>query len=68
MQLYAPSTAAGGRQRLRGRLLEMVGGRGEGRLQLQLTTDEALSSERAEAGSSQRKTTKARRASSSKSP
>ena len=42
VQLYAPSIAAGGRKRLRGRLLQLVGGRGEERLQLQLTTDEAL--------------------------
>jgi ribosome maturation factor RimP len=44
VQLYAPSMAAGGRKRLRGRLLQLVGGRGEERLQLQLTTDEALAS------------------------
>ena len=44
VQLYAPSMAAGGRKRLRGRLLQLVGGRGEERLQLQLTTDEALTS------------------------
>ena len=44
VQLYAPSIAAGGRKRLRGRLLQLVGGRGEERLQLQLTTDEALAS------------------------
>jgi len=42
VQLYAPSTAAGGRKRLRGRLLQVVGGGGEERLQLKLTTDEAL--------------------------
>jgi ribosome maturation factor RimP len=41
VQLYAPSMAAGGRKRLHGRLLQLVGGRGEERLQLQLTTDEA---------------------------
>ncbi len=45
VQLYAPSMAAGGRKRLRGRLLQLVGGRGEERLQLQLTTDEALASD-----------------------
>jgi ribosome maturation factor RimP len=42
VQLYAPSMAVGGRKRLHGRLLQLVGGRGEERLQLQLTTDEAL--------------------------
>jgi len=42
VQLHAPSTAAGGRKRLRGRLLQVVGGGGEERLQLKLTTDEAL--------------------------
>ena len=45
VQLYAPSMAAGGRKRLRGRLLQLVGGGGEERLQLQLTTDEALASD-----------------------
>jgi ribosome maturation factor RimP len=45
VQLYAPSTAAGGRKRLRGRLLQLVGDGGEERLQLQLTTDEALASD-----------------------
>jgi ribosome maturation factor RimP len=44
VQLYAPSMAAGGRKRLRGRLLQLVGGGGEERLQLQLMTDEALAS------------------------
>ena len=44
VQLYAPSMAAGGRKRLRGRLLQLVGGRGEERLQLQVTIDEALAS------------------------
>ena len=45
VQLHAPSTAAGGRKRLRGRLLQVVGGGGEERLQLELTTDEALASD-----------------------
>lgn len=45
VQLYAPSTAAGGRKRLRGRLLQLVGDEGGERLQLQLTTDEALASD-----------------------
>jgi len=45
VQLHAPSTAAGGRKRLRGRLLQVVGGGGEERLQLKLTTDEALASD-----------------------
>ena len=45
VQLYAPSPAAGGRRRLRGRLLQLVGGGGEERLQLQLTTDKALASD-----------------------
>jgi ribosome maturation factor RimP len=45
VQLYAPSTAAGGRKRLRGRLLQLVGDGGEERLQLHLTTDEALASD-----------------------
>ena len=47
VQLYAPSTAAGGRKRLRGRLLQLVGGEGEERLQLQLVTDEASASDSA---------------------
>ncbi len=41
VHLYAPSAAAGGRKRLRGRLLQLFGGAGEERLQLQLTPDEA---------------------------
>jgi ribosome maturation factor RimP len=45
VQLHAPSTAAGGRKRLRGRLLQVVGGGGEERLQLKLTTDEVLASD-----------------------
>jgi ribosome maturation factor RimP len=45
VQLYAPSTAAGGRKRLRGRLLQLVGGKGEERLQLRLTADEASASD-----------------------
>ncbi len=41
VQLYAPSVAAGGRKRLRGRVVEVVGGVGEERLQVQLVADEA---------------------------
>ena len=44
VQLYAPSAAAGGRKRLRGRLLQLLGGAGEERLQLQLMADEAEAS------------------------
>ncbi len=44
VQLYAPSAAAGGRKRLRGRLLQLLGGAGEERLQLQLMPDEAEAS------------------------
>ena len=44
VHLYAPSAAAGGRKRLRGRLLQLFGGEGEERLQLQLTADEAEAS------------------------
>lgn len=40
VQLYAPSAAAGGRKRLRGRVLQLVGGEGDERLQLELITDE----------------------------
>ena len=40
VQLYAPSAAAGGRKRLRGRVLQLIGGTGEERLQLQLIADE----------------------------
>ena len=47
VQLYSPSAAAGGRKRLRGRLLHLVGGGGEERLQLQLTGDEGLASDMA---------------------
>ena len=39
VQLYAPSAAAGGRKRLRGRVLQVVGGGGEERLQLELVED-----------------------------
>lgn len=45
VQLYSPSTAAGGRKRFRGRLLHLIGGGGEERLQLQLTGDEGLASD-----------------------
>lgn len=38
--LYAPSAAAGGRKRLRGRVLQLVGGEGEERLQLELIAEE----------------------------
>lgn len=41
VHLYAPSAAAGGRKRLRGRLLQLLGGAGEERLQLQMMPDEA---------------------------
>ncbi|HVG04237.1 MAG TPA: ribosome maturation factor RimP [Burkholderiaceae bacterium] len=41
VQLYAPSVAAGGRKRLRGRVVELVGAAGEERLQLQRVTDDA---------------------------
>ena len=41
VQLYAPSVAAGGRKRLRGRVVAVVSGAGEERLQLQLAADEA---------------------------
>jgi ribosome maturation factor RimP len=44
VSLYAPSAAAGGRKRLRGRLLQLLGGAGEERLQLQLLPDEAEAS------------------------
>ena len=44
VQLYAPSAAAGGRKRLRGRLLRLEGGVGEERLQLQWVGDEAEAS------------------------
>jgi ribosome maturation factor RimP len=40
VQLYAPSAAAGGRKRLRGRVLQVVGGVGDERLQLELVEDE----------------------------
>ena len=40
VQLYAPSAAAGGRKRLRGRVLQLIGGKGEERLQLRLMSDE----------------------------
>lgn len=39
-QLYAPSAAAGGRKRLRGRVLQVLGGQGEERLQIELMVDE----------------------------
>lgn len=41
VHLYAPLAAAGGRKRLRGRLLEVVGGAGSERVRLELLTDEA---------------------------
>lgn len=41
VQLRAPSDAAGGRKRLRGRVLQLVGVQGEQRLQLHLMADEA---------------------------
>ena len=41
VQLCAPSDAAGGRKRLRGRVLQLVGVQGEERLQLHLMADEA---------------------------
>ena len=39
VQLYAPSAAAGGRKRLRGRVLQVVGGVGDERLQLELVDE-----------------------------
>lgn len=39
VQLYAPLASAGGRKRLRGRLLQLSGGKGSERLRLQLTPD-----------------------------
>jgi ribosome maturation factor RimP len=47
VQLYSPSVAAGGRKRLRGCLLQLVGGKGEERLQLQLMTDDATAKDAA---------------------
>ena len=44
VQLFAPLAAAGGRKRLRGRLLGLEGGVGEERLQLQWIGDEAEAS------------------------
>ncbi|HVE88361.1 MAG TPA: ribosome maturation factor RimP [Burkholderiaceae bacterium] len=41
VQLYAPSVAAGGRKRLRGRVVEFVGAAGEERLHLQMVADQA---------------------------
>jgi len=41
VQLYAPLAAAGGRKRLQGRLLEVVGERGSERVRMQLLTDDA---------------------------
>ena len=41
VQLYAPSPVAGGRKRLRGRVLQVVGNVGDERLQLELVEDEA---------------------------
>lgn len=41
VHLYAPSAAAGGRKRMRGCLLQVLGSAGEERLQLELTADEA---------------------------
>lgn len=40
VQLYAPLAAAGGRKRLRGRVLQLIGGEGDQRLQLELMADE----------------------------
>ena len=40
IHLYAPSAAAGGRKRLRGRMLQVMGGTGEERLQLELIADD----------------------------
>lgn len=40
-QLYAPSAAASGRKRLRGRVLQVLGGPGDERLQIELMVDEA---------------------------
>ncbi|MEO8187281.1 MAG: ribosome maturation factor RimP [Burkholderiaceae bacterium] len=40
VQLYAPSAAAGGRKRLRGRVLQLVGSGGDERLQLELKAEE----------------------------
>ncbi len=40
VQLYAPLAAAGGRKRLRGRVLQLMGGEGDERLQLELMADE----------------------------
>ncbi len=50
VQLYAPSAAAGGRKRVRGRLLQVLGGAGEERLQLQWIGDEAEASGAAKRG------------------
>ena len=41
VQLYAPLAAAGGRKRLRGRVVQLIGGAGEERLLLRLVADEA---------------------------
>ncbi len=54
VQLYAPSAAAGGRKRLRGRVLQLVGGAGEERLQLQLIADETPKSVHRKAASAAR--------------
>ena len=40
IQLYAPLAEAAGRKRLRGRVVQVIGGTGEERLQLELTADE----------------------------
>jgi len=40
IQLYAPLAAAAGRKRLRGRVVQVIGGTGEERLQLELIADE----------------------------
>ncbi len=42
VQLYAPSPTAGGRKRLRGRLLELTDTPGQERLQLQLTPEDEV--------------------------
>lgn len=43
VQLYSPSADAGGRKRLRGRLLDVVGNAGSERVHLQLTLEESAS-------------------------
>lgn len=47
VQLYAPSSDAGGRKRLRGRLLHLTGSPGAERLQLELSADDQTQDRRA---------------------